>query len=397
MPVGRALAALLLVAAAGLVGCAGSSGGKTPALASCSFWPPPPDEPRIQFLRSFRSIGDVEKEQSALEKIVLGSENRELPISKPYGVAAWRGRLYICDIANPGVVILDLVARQSRLMVARGVEQMVQPTDIAVADDGVKYVIDRRLGRIFVFDAEDRHVATYGERGLVPAGIAVHGDELFVPDFGTQSVLVLDRYRGTPLRSIGGPGGTDGLFVRPLGVAVAPDGSVYVADAIRGRLQRFAPDGALMNALGGISDAPGSFVRPKHVAVDADGIVYVVDAAFQNVQLFNDDGALLMYFGGAGLFPGAMSLPAGITIWEGDLGPLADDVHPAFEATRLIAVTNQFGTDKVSVYALGRLRPGRTVADIMPYAADMGPPPAPGRPVEPMVSDPEGDGAFAPE
>jgi hypothetical protein len=39
-------------------------------------------------------------------------------------------------------------------------------------------------------------------------------------------------------------------------------------------------------------------------------------------------------------------------------------VHPAFEAQRLVLVTNQFGDNKVSVYALGHLKEGKTVADI---------------------------------
>jgi hypothetical protein len=39
-------------------------------------------------------------------------------------------------------------------------------------------------------------------------------------------------------------------------------------------------------------------------------------------------------------------------------------VHPAFQAERLVLVTNQFGDNKVSVYAMGRLKPGKTTADI---------------------------------
>ena len=124
---------------------------------------------------------------------------------------------------------------------------------------------------------------------------------------------MLDRFRGTELRSIGSPGGEQGQFIRPLGVEVDADGALYVSDVIRGRIQKFDTDGELELALGEIGDAPGQFVRPKHLAVDDEGILYVVDAAFQNVQMFNDRGELLMFFGGVGEYPGGMSLPAGIT------------------------------------------------------------------------------------
>jgi DNA-binding beta-propeller fold protein YncE len=356
-----------------LAGCAsgGSSARNVPTGRMYSFWPPPPDEPRIQFLRAFRFSSDVEEERSAFDRIVFGEEATILPIAKPYGVEMWNGRIYVCDITNPGVVILDLVERQTRLMVTRGVEQMAQPTDIAIADDGLKYVVDRRLGRIFVFDADDRHITAFGERGLIPVGAAVRGDELFVPDFETQSVLVLDRFTGERRRSIGGPGGGEGQFVRPLGVHVDEAGEVFVSDAIRGWVQRFTPDGELVKSMGQIGDAPGSFVRPKHVAVDADGILYVVDAAFQNVQMFNADGELLMFFGGAGEYDGSMSLPAGIFVHETNIELFEAAIHPAFEAKRLVLVTNQFGLNKVSVYALGQLRKGYTIADIAPDIAEL--------------------------
>ncbi len=357
-----------------LSGCAGSprTDPGAGAAGEYSFWPPLPNEPRVQFLRSYRFSSDVEKKQSALDRIVFGADAQVLPIAKPYGVEMWNGRIYVCDVTNPGVVILDLVRRQTRLMITRGVEQMAQPTDIAIAPDGMKYVVDRRLGRIFVFSAEDKHIATFGEDGLLPAGAGVHGDELYVADLATQSIVVLDRFRGGTLRSIGGPGGGTGEFIGPVGVHVDAAGDLYVADAIRGRLQKFDPGGGVVMSLGELADTPGNFVRPKHVTVDGDGIVYVVDAAFQNVQMFNGEGELLMFFGGPGGFPGAMSLPAGVTSHESGLDHFADLVHPAFEPTRLVLVTNQFGLSKVSVYALGRLREGRTIDDIAPYATAVG-------------------------
>jgi sugar lactone lactonase YvrE len=362
-----------------LAGCAGSprTGPSAGVAQEYAFWPPLPNEPRIQFLRSYRFSSDVEQRRSTLDRIVFGADAQILPIAKPYGVEMWNGRIYVCDITNPGVVILDLDNRQTRLMVTRGVEQMAQPTDITIASDGMKYVIDRRLGRIFVFSPEDRHIATFGDEGLIPAGVAAYGNELYVADFATQSILVFDRYEGTRLRSIGGPGGGRGEFIRPLGVHVDADGDLYVADAIRGRLQKFDPAGDLVLSVGELADTPGNFVRPKHVTVDGDGIVYVVDAAFQNVQMFNADGELLMFFGGPGGFPGAMSLPAGVTVHDDGLEHFKDLVHPAFQPTRLVLVTNQFGLSKVSVYALGGLREGYTIDDIAPYAAELTPPATP--------------------
>ena len=59
-----------------------------------------------------------------------------------------------------------------------------------------------------------------------------------------------------------------------------------------------------------------------------------------------------------------MYLPAGVCVHEGDLDLFKNKIHPAFQAERLILVTNQFGHNKVSVYAMGHLEPGKTVEDI---------------------------------
>jgi hypothetical protein len=362
---------MVMITAVVMAGCGGAQRTGAVPSGEYSFWPPLPNEPRIQFLRSYAFSADVEPPRGAFDKIVFGAERAVLPIAKPYGVDMWNGRIYVCDITNPGVVILDLVEKQTRLMWTRGVEQMVQPTDIAIAPDGMKYVADRRAGRIFVFNAEDRHVVTFGETGLTPAGVAVRGRELFVPDFETQTVLVLDRFKGNTLRAIGSLEGEEKRFIRPLGVEADGQGYVYVTDVIAGRLQKFTTEGEPVLAVGEIADAAGNFVRPKHLVVDRDGIIYVVDAAFQNVQMFNNEGDLLMFFGSPGPHPGSMSLPAGIAVSDGDVELFEDYVHPAFEAERIVVVTNQFGLNKVSVYALGRLREGKTIEDIAPYAAEV--------------------------
>jgi hypothetical protein len=259
------------------------------------------------------------------------------------------------------------------------------------------YVSDLQRGVIFVFDAEERHVTTLGYEGLKPTGLAVRGDELYVADFSTLSVPVLDRHTGTKLRTIGEMGGQDGQFVRPLGVDVDAEGNVWVVDVIKCRLQKFDPKGRLLQATGQIGDTAGSFVRPKNIAVDSEGIVYVVDAAFDNVQMFNEEGRVLMFFGSEGRHPGSMNLPAGICVNEGDLDLFEPYVHPAFEPRRIIVVTNQFGPQKVAVYAMGDLREGATVRDIASEAEPIRSGVREEGDVNPMTGDPVRSAAPPPE
>ncbi len=386
--------ALLLLAAILITPLSGCSGQRAQNRHGAdgsrlySFWPQFPSEPRVQFLTSFRMSSDVELERSAFDQLVYGEKVEVLPISKPYGVEARDGKIYVCDPPNGAVTVLDLVAHQTRVLQTPGLGGMVQPTDICIAQDGKIYVSDLRRGVIFVFGPDERHLSTLGHKGFRPAGIAVHGDELYVSDFATTSVLVLDRSSGSQLRTIGGPGGEDGHFVRPLGIDVDKDGNVYVMDVIMCRLQKFDTYGQFRFAVGQISDTAGSFVRPKLTAVDDEGILYVVDAAFSNVQMFDKDGRILMFFGSSGSHAGAMDMPAGICVYRGDMEPFQEYIHPSFDAERLLLVTNQFGRHKVSVYAMGQLRKGITVESLAGSLADIDPGVTEEGDINPLVGEP---------
>jgi DNA-binding beta-propeller fold protein YncE len=231
------------------------------------------------------------------------------------------------------------------------------------------------LGRsaIMVYDAKERYSQAFGHPNLKPACLAVSGDRLYVTDMTGQKVEAYDRRDGKLLGTIGSIGDEDGQFRLPLGVAVDKKGDVYVMDMLRCRLQKFSPEGKFIGAVGAMGSVAGMFARPKHIAVDGDGTVYVVDAAFQNVQMFDDKFELLMHFGAVGEFPGAMNLPAGICVSEDSLDLFTQNVHPGFKPKRVIAVTNQFGDDLVSLYVEGELREGYTAQELAKVAAKVDP------------------------
>ena len=351
----------LLVALA--AGC--SSNKPAPVDTPKAFWPPYPDEPRIQYLTSFQTSKDVQPPKSDLDKLIYGKEPEQtLALTKPYGVRMWKGKIYVCDIRNNSVTVLDLRKHQVLVLGKSGGDALQTPTDLAIAPDGTKYVTDLGRGTVVVYNAEDRQVNTFGFKDFKPIAAAVHNNELYVCDFQALKVFVLDRQTGKLLRSIGEAGGGPGQFVRPISVALDAQGNVFVMDVMKCQLQKFDPAGHYVVGFGTTTAMAGGLVRPKHIAIDRNGFIYVVDAAFQNVQLFDQNGQVLTFFGSAGSFPGAMYLPAGICIDDEDLDLFAQYVHPAFQPEHLVVVTNQFGPNKVAVYAMGHLKAGKTPQDI---------------------------------
>lgn len=369
---------VLTAAAVVLSGCGGAPAKverkSTAPAGTYALWPQFPNEPRIQFLRSFAASSDVTPgASSGFQKLVFGSNARnEEGIQKPYGVASKDGRIYVCDIRNASLTVLDLRKQQTRLIGTSGSNALKHPVDVAIADDNSLYVADNERSSVFVFDASERFSKIFGYAGLKPVSVAVHGDRLYVCDMNAHTVEIFDRFEGKRLGTIGSVGDGDGQFRVPLGVDTDAKGNVYVMDMMRCRLQKFGPNGAYLSGVGAMGDYVGAFVRPKHVAVDNDGIMYVVDSAFQNVQMFDDQNRMLMAFGAAGNFPGSMNLPVGICVTDTGLDLFQKDMHPGFVAKRLIFVTNQFGQDKVSVYAYGERRKDYALQDLASSTALVG-------------------------
>jgi hypothetical protein len=82
-------------------------------------------------------------------------------------------------------------------------------------------------------------------------------------------------------------GSGDGQFWFPRGVAVASDGSVYVADKDNYRIQKFTSEGVFVSKWGARGSGDGQFSFPRGVAAASDGSVYVADTVNHRIQKFS--------------------------------------------------------------------------------------------------------------
>lgn len=335
-----------------------------------SFWPPAPDNPHVQFLLAFNSSEDVAPPQQHMDEVMYG-RRQVLAIVKPYGVAMWQGKIYVCDIRSKGLTVLDLREHVAKAVGIGGTVEIIKAVDVAVAPDGVKYVVDGTQHAIVVVDQQDHPIERFAFKDFDPISVAVYGSELFTVDYKAARVKVLDRATGRFLRSFGETGDGEGQFTGPIAVRVDPSGVVFVCDTMLSRVECFTREGKFLSAFGRAGNLAGDMVRPKHFSFDKNGWMYLVDAAFNNVQVFDSKQKVVGYFGSVGSHPGSMELPAGIFVDDNpeDLALFRSYVHPAFQAQRLILVTNQFGPQRVSAYAMGELKPGKTPADIAPSRA----------------------------
>ncbi len=318
------------------------------------FFPPPPELPRIQFLTSFNGLKDVE-EQTRFNRFVVG-EKPNVRLDKPYGVAMFDGKIYVCD-TNATVVVFDLKKKLfGELAGAVGPGKLVQPVNISVdAKIGVKYVSDPVRGQVVAYGRDDQYLRAYGEPGSWrPVDAVPFGDRLYVADYANRVVEVFDLASGEKVQQIGNSGDPANHLVGPTNLAFDRDGYLYVTDFGRFQILVFDRDGHFRRTIGEVGDSVGHFARPKGIALDRANRLYAVDASFSNVQIFNHDGRLLMFFGHGGEKPGDFTLPAKVAIDYDDVSYFREYLQPGFQPEYLILVTSQFGPRLVNVFAFGK-------------------------------------------
>lgn len=217
-------------------------------------------------------------------------------------------------------------------------------------------------GERLVVDAGARAVLLYGAAGTPsrrfalsdvpfrPADAVALESEVWVTNPARDGIEVFDLRSGAPLRSIGGRGDRPGEFHLPLGMALGPDGCVYIADMLNARVQVLDASGRPLRTLGGPGDRPGAFGRPKAVAVAPDGIVFVSDAALQRVQAFDATGRALTAFGQEGPPAERLLLPGGLTILS-RAPPGVRRPPPDIEPSYFVLVSEQLNNPGVRVFA----------------------------------------------
>jgi sugar lactone lactonase YvrE len=193
--------------------------------------------------------------------------------SGPYGVA--------CDSAN-NVYVTDMRNHLVRKITPEGVVTTLAGSGTAGWQDGV--------GRSAMFSQ--------------PSGIAVAGDgTVYVSDYGTSRIRKI-----TPsgnVTTLAGSGknqradgqGTDASFSKPTGLAIGPDGNLYVADTVNCAVRRITPSGYVTTLVGGkkkgYQDGTGAdalLADPTGITVDSGNVIYVSEIGNNRIRRIAPSG-----------------------------------------------------------------------------------------------------------
>jgi DNA-binding beta-propeller fold protein YncE len=191
------------------------------------------------------------------------------------------------------------------------------------------YVFNRGEHPMIVLDRQGKFLRSWGEGVFKrPHGLQMLPDgTMYCTDDGDHSVRQCTP-EGKVLMTLGVPGQPSPFmsgkpFCRCTHTAVSPKGEIYVSDGYgNAQIHRFTPDGKYISSWGKCGCEPGEFNLPHNIHCDADGWVYVADRENHRIQVFDGKGRFETQWGNLHR-PSAMFMTGGSCplCYIGEIGP----------------------------------------------------------------------------
>ncbi|MEK7723647.1 MAG: SMP-30/gluconolactonase/LRE family protein [Acidobacteriota bacterium] len=228
----------------------------------------------------------------------LAGFNREF--GEPFGVAVdKKGTIYVSD-GDAGKIFRILKDGKIEMVT----DKLNTPSTIVFDKDENLIIADSGSSTIKRLNITNKEVVTVSgvenKRGFVdgatsqslfnaPIGLAVAKDgKIYVADTYNDKIRLIENGNVSTIagnsRGFADGNGGDALFDTPCGLAIFPDGSLLVADTGNRRLRQILLDGTVKTVAGKgeqdlVDGTPfqAKFVEPTAVTIDNNGVVYVTD------------------------------------------------------------------------------------------------------------------------
>ncbi|MEQ9489492.1 MAG: NHL repeat-containing protein [Alphaproteobacteria bacterium] len=225
--------------------------------------------------------------------------------------------LYVADVDNNRVAILD--PETLDFLADFGDDHQRGTHDVDFDAEGNAYVADTHNNRVTIYKTagvaalqiDELHGAMRG-----PEGVLVHPNGLvYVAGAWSGNVVAYDK--GRVVHELTG-------LQSPHDLELAPDGSIWLADAGNDRMLLLTPD---LEVIREWSGAPYNFNGVRYQDVLPDGTVIAADKNSHRVLIIDPDGAVLHVMGDGkpGIGPNRFRTPEGVEtrgdiVWISDSG-----------------------------------------------------------------------------
>jgi DNA-binding beta-propeller fold protein YncE/tetratricopeptide (TPR) repeat protein len=223
------------------------------------------------------------------------------------------------------------------------------------------YISDTANHRLQIYGLDGKWKSNIGEaqgffdskkregRMKNPNGVAINPEGVvYVADTGNQRI---DAFSPEGVFLFGfGPKVGPYMLLEPVAVAWDEAGFIYFADKALKRVFKCEPSGAYIASWGEDGDGPGQFKSPVSLAFDGQNYLYTLDSALKRVSVHTKDGQWLADFFAGGKQERELMEPVAVAV-QGDKLLIADkgknrlvsyDLHPMLAApTRVSTATKE--------------------------------------------------------
>jgi DNA-binding beta-propeller fold protein YncE len=204
-----------------------------------------------------------------------------------------------------------------------GPGQFYSPVAIVFTATGNILVTDHGNGRIQEFTRTGAFVRQLGN-GLLsaPGGIDVDSQgNIYVAEWGGTTALSKFNTSGALVNHRGVVPGLGSMQYKD--VMIAPGDVVYALDGF-GRILQFTNGFVYVGSIASSGNEPGQLAQPEGLALGPQGQIYVADTANNRIQAFGTNGAVLETWGTYGFTPPQFYAPTGLDVTSDGLLFIAD-------------------------------------------------------------------------
>lgn len=217
-----------------------------------------------------------------------------------------------------------------------------KPVGLTIADDGRVFIADTHYHRVIVFDRDGTELARFGKAGFgdgefqLPTDVALdaagniyvseyNGNDRvtrWTPDFQFDRVVCAGEYEGKPI-------------MRPSGIDIDHEQTLWVADAVNHRIIRLTLEGEILSIWGDMGRKMGQLRYPYDIQCLDDGSILVCEYANNRLQWFDANGQVLRAWGQQGRRLGDLWAPWGVAVGPNGLVYALDSLNARVQIIQL--------------------------------------------------------------
>lgn len=215
----------------------------------------------------------------------------------PWAIAPFLDGWAVSDADNSAV---RLVRAETTETVNGHTTERLTVTDLGVAFQHPAGLAADTEGNLYVSDTfqdavrritPDGEVTTVASQVSEPMGLCWHGGALYIAETGANRIVKLEKDRLSVVAGSGQPGLTDGpaaqaAFSAPQGVAVGPDGTVYVSDTGNSAIRRVRNGEVSTLAARDVTNLRSFFPWAPANLLAQDGVLYICDPFARKLLVF---------------------------------------------------------------------------------------------------------------